>query len=107
MGLRAQPAALVSGGVGRLTGRKDQWVLRTSATVEREAEVVGSAGQGAPRRIHCSRTATAGGGRASLSFGGILRSPVRRTALRSRLFSGWPGTRTGPLSPPLNSWARL
>src|SRR5262249_11863799 len=34
-------------------------------------------------------------------LGGILTSPSWRTARMSGLFSGWPGTTTGPLSLPL------
>src|SRR5688500_8161220 len=59
----------------------------------------GSRGSGAPRLIHSSKSATSAGG--SGFFGGILRSgSVRRIAFTSKLFSGSPGTITGPNSPP-------
>jgi hypothetical protein len=59
----------------------------------------GSAGHGAPWRIHSTSPATSSG--LSDSSGGIFRSPLRRAAWTTRLCSGSPGTIAGPRSPPL------
>ena len=85
-------ADATSGTAGRRTGWNDQ---NSRAWVDAEA----AWGQSAPEAIHCSRAAISSFDSGSL--GGILKSlRVRRTALRSKLCSGSPGTSAGPREPP-------
>src|SRR5207253_723079 len=59
-------------------------------------------GQGAPISTQRVRSATCS--RGSFLEGGILRcSSAWLSALISRLFPGWPGTRAGPESPPASA----
>ena len=67
---------------------------------------VSSRGSGAPIFTHASRSAICAA--LSFVFGGIFSSGSdQRIASISRLFSGSPATKLGPLSPPLSKAARV
>src|SRR6185295_11939710 len=105
-----QAPFLTEGGGSARSGCQAQWSAlrwaRLNSVFFAAAPAPSPFGQGAPRFTHWVRSAICSAG--SFPFGGMRSSTfLYETASTSRLLSRLPGTRAGPVSPPLSAASRL